>query len=315
VAEEVKDIEQMLERIEQAAEGKERVSVGRVMEAIGSRSFEPLLLFAGVILVSPLCGIPGMPTTMSLFVMLIAAQPLLRKDHFWLPQQILEPLLDRTKLTKTTRRLWRPAQRGTRPVAIFCARIALGPPATGLMRTAAATAVLVLALAGCSSSGTVKCSEQPEDPRPVFLLDHGRHRTLVLTDQEGDLIRYGYGDWQYYAEVERGFWSGARALLWPTSAALGRQEYDVEAPTPKAVKKAVRVGILEVYPFKAAGDAVDVLLQELDQLFREGAKQKRVVSYLRDFEFVPHPRHYWLGYNSNHVVVDWLEELDCDLDR
>lgn len=179
----------------------------------------------------------------------------------------------------------------------------------------ATVAVLVFWLSGCSFTGSaIKCPDNPDNPRPVFLLDHGRHRTLVLTDGSGGYLqRYGYGDWRYYAEADKTFWSGARALLWPTRASLGRREYEVTAPTLQAVESAVRVGILEIHPLEVEGGAVDALRQELDTIFQQGARQQLFVNELRDFEFAPHPRKYWLGYNSNHAVADWIRSLDCEI--
>src|SRR5690606_6693656 len=82
-------LELMLEHIAGAAHEHERVSLGLVVETIGSRSFGPLLLMVGVVLASPLSGIPGMPTMMSLMVLLIAVQLLFGGKNFWLPHWLL----------------------------------------------------------------------------------------------------------------------------------------------------------------------------------------------------------------------------------
>lgn len=187
---------------------------------------------------------------------------------------------------------------------------------TGNKATAASIAIaLMFWLSGCTFNGAaVECPDNPENPRPVFLLDHGRHRTLVLTDDSGrHLLRYGYGDWRYYAEADKSFWSGTRALLWPTRGSLGRRAYEVTEPTSQAVQDAVRVGILEIRPLEVEGNAVEALRRELDTIFQQGVREQLFVNELRDFEFVPHPRKYWLGYNSNHAVADWIKALDCEI--
>ena len=51
--------------------------------------------------------------------------------------------------------------------------------------------LLVVLLGGCTT--TVVVPPAPEQPRAVFLLDHGRHATLVLETAEGGLVRYAYG--------------------------------------------------------------------------------------------------------------------------
>jgi hypothetical protein len=79
----------VVDRMEAAGERKERVSLGAVMRAVGERSFGPLLLVPGLIVVSPLSGIPGLPTIMAAVVLLIASQLLMGMDHIWLPQFLL----------------------------------------------------------------------------------------------------------------------------------------------------------------------------------------------------------------------------------
>ena len=183
--------------------------------------------------------------------------------------------------------------------------------ATATAARIAAIGALVLWLTACTS--TVRCPIESDNPRSIFLLDHGHHRTLVLSDGKGGLQRYGYGDWRYYAEADRGFFSGARALLWPTPAALGRREYTVSVATRQEVVSAVKVIINELYQFQVAGDAVDELRRELDSTFDRGAKKQYLENDLRDFEFALHPRGYSLRYSSNHMVTEWLETLGCDV--
>ncbi len=76
---------ELIDLLDDEAGGSERVTVGSMMDAVGRRSFGPLLLLAGLIAVSPLSGIPGMPTTVAVIVVLIAGQLLGGRDHFWIP--------------------------------------------------------------------------------------------------------------------------------------------------------------------------------------------------------------------------------------
>jgi hypothetical protein len=161
----------------------------------------------------------------------------------------------------------------------------------------------------CGCAATVSCPEMGEDPRPVFLLDHGRHATLVLGRADGRLVRYSYGDWRYYAEADTRLRQGVAALLWRTPAALGRRELDA-APTQPELRRALRVGVEEILELEAAGAAVDALLRNLDATFFD-ARAHLHYNALYDLEFVPHPRAYWFWYNSNHMVADWLRGLGC----
>jgi len=96
----IKNLQQMLDRIEASAKDEERISLGQIVEAVGSRSFGPLLLMAGVIMASPLTGIPSVPTSMGIVVLLIATQLLFRRQHFWLPRWLLQRSIAADKFTK-----------------------------------------------------------------------------------------------------------------------------------------------------------------------------------------------------------------------
>lgn len=166
MAEEPKNLQQLLEKLESVACDEENVSLASMMEAVGARSFGPLLLLAGVILASPLSGIPGMPTAMSLFVLLIAVQLLLHTGHFWLPKWLLRRSVDSRKLMKATTVLRRPARfidRWTGPrltffsgafgvhlIALFCLLVALGTPAMEIVPFSATLAGAALSIFGLS---------------------------------------------------------------------------------------------------------------------------------------------------------------------
>ena len=85
-SENLTNMEQLLDRIRSSTEGKDRVSVGDILAAVGKRSFGPVILVAGLITIAPLIGdIPGMPTLLGLIVLLTLGQLLFRQQHIWLP--------------------------------------------------------------------------------------------------------------------------------------------------------------------------------------------------------------------------------------
>ncbi|HDZ56768.1 MAG TPA: hypothetical protein ENI17_01590 [Pseudomonas xinjiangensis] len=56
------DLEQLLDRINDAAEESGKVSFGAVMEQVGRRSFGPLLVLTGLVVLAPVISdIPGVP--------------------------------------------------------------------------------------------------------------------------------------------------------------------------------------------------------------------------------------------------------------
>jgi len=105
------DLTRLLDRIEEAAAGTERLSTGEVIEAVGRRSFGPLLLVPGLVTLAPIIGdIPGVPTLMGVLVLLVSLQLLFGRAGFWLPHWLLERSVARDKVKRVIRWL-RPAAR------------------------------------------------------------------------------------------------------------------------------------------------------------------------------------------------------------
>ena len=65
---------------------RDRVSIGAIIDAAGRRSLAVLLLIPALITVSPLSGIPGVPTLNATLIVLIAVQILIGNDTVWVPQ-------------------------------------------------------------------------------------------------------------------------------------------------------------------------------------------------------------------------------------
>lgn len=98
---------QLLERIERQ---NPRISVDDVLEAVGRRSFGPVLLLTGLITLAPLIGdIPGMPTLMALLVLLSAGQLLAGREYFWLPRWLLKRNISRKVFDKALPYMKKPA--------------------------------------------------------------------------------------------------------------------------------------------------------------------------------------------------------------
>lgn len=110
------NLAEMLGRIDHAAHHRTHVSVRSIMNAVGPRSFGPLVLAAGLILASPLSGIPGLPTVIAAFVLLVAIQLLLQRDYFWLPEWLLNRSISSFRLKQALRVLHRPARLMDKPL-------------------------------------------------------------------------------------------------------------------------------------------------------------------------------------------------------
>jgi hypothetical protein len=151
----------------------------------------------------------------------------------------------------------------------------------------------------------------PTDVRPVFLLEHGQHSSLVLPGESRGIVRYSYGDWNYYVLGDKSISSGLRALSGPTLAGLGRRELNAAA-TQQGVRTAVRVPVLAVHELQVEASAIQSLRAKLDGIYRTNIDTLTYNPDI-DLEFVHHPTPYSAEHNSNRVVADWLKDLGCEV--
>jgi hypothetical protein len=102
---------ELLDVLEKLAQRKDDISLRNVMDEIGHRSFGPLLLFAGLIIAAPGIGdIPGVPTGVGVFILLVAGQMVLGRGQVWLPQWLLDRSVSDERLAKTVGWLRKPAR-------------------------------------------------------------------------------------------------------------------------------------------------------------------------------------------------------------
>jgi len=176
-------------------------------------------------------------------------------------------------------------------------------PAPGIGLLLAALALL----GGCTTQ--ILPPRDVTDPARVFVLDHGRHTSLVLPTPEGGLVRYAYGDWRYYAERETGLGHAVAALLWSTPGALGRRHL-AGPPTAAMVRARVPLVIEMLYEIEVERARVEALRAELDAIFAAAGRELDTPE--TDLIFVPHPRAYNLRHNSNTAIAAWLVRLGCE---
>jgi hypothetical protein len=158
------NLDQLLHRLCDGAGDGDKVSIGALVEAVGNRSFGPLILVAGLIALSPLSGIPGIPTTVAVIVGLVAGQMLFGRKHFWLPQWVLRRSVSRKRFEKALRWVRRPARAidrllrprltfltdtiGAYAIAVLCVLIASAMPPMELVPFAATIAGAALTAFG-----------------------------------------------------------------------------------------------------------------------------------------------------------------------
>ena len=134
-ARDITTLQQLLDRLDRAATG-DRVDVECMMQAVGRSSFGALLLLGGLVTLSPLDIIPGIPTLIALAVLIVCVQLLSSRRHFWLPAWLLRRSIATQRFRRALTWLQKPARFGDRLVR----------PRLTALTTDAATKVIAL---GC----------------------------------------------------------------------------------------------------------------------------------------------------------------------
>lgn len=85
MSDEPKSVGDILDRLKEVAGKGDKVALGDMVEAFGSRSYGPFLLVPAIIEQTPVGAIPGVPTVIALIIASFAVQILLGRKHLWLP--------------------------------------------------------------------------------------------------------------------------------------------------------------------------------------------------------------------------------------
>ena len=162
----VHTLTELLDTIESVAEKQERVSIDDVLDAVGRRSFGPVVMLIGLFLVVPgLSDIPSVPTIMGVLLVTMVAQLALHRESIWLPRWLLRRSVKDKHLQTTLRWARKPAviidrvssarlrslvqNRFTRYFsALLCVGFALATPAMEVVPLSANVAGLSIFLLG-----------------------------------------------------------------------------------------------------------------------------------------------------------------------
>ena len=137
------DLCDLLGRIDTAADGTDRISLDHMVRMAGRRSFAPLVILIGLLMLAPGLGdIPGVPSAMGLIVIVVAGQRLAGRQQLWLPDWLLRRSVTADKI-RTAVRWTRPIARQFDRIARRRLRIFVGGPSAAL--TPAACIAIVLA--------------------------------------------------------------------------------------------------------------------------------------------------------------------------
>lgn len=156
-------LHELLDRLDRAATG-ERIDVACMLSAVGRSSFGAILLLGGLVTLSPLDIIPGVPTLIALAVFPMCVQLLAGRRHFWLPGWLLRRSVPTRQFRRAIGWLQKPARwvdRVVRPrltalttdaavkvIAVGCMVIALAMPVMELVPFSANLAGIALTAFG-----------------------------------------------------------------------------------------------------------------------------------------------------------------------
>lgn len=160
----LKDLQDIVASLRDLGEGEDRVSVRDIRESMGERSFGPFLAIPALIEITPIGGIPGLPTMIALIIVIIAAQLAWGREHMWLPTFLDNRKVDGETLKKGMDWLDRPAGwidrllrprlqqvadgSGLRVVAVLCIVLCCTVPPLELVPFASSIPMGAIALMG-----------------------------------------------------------------------------------------------------------------------------------------------------------------------
>jgi hypothetical protein len=112
MAQDAQNLEDLLGELGELAERDRggKTSFEEVYEAIGERSYGPLLLICGLFMMTPVAAIPTAPSILAVVTILIAVQILFGRERLWIPKRLLKLSIKAEKLEKTVRITRKPAR-------------------------------------------------------------------------------------------------------------------------------------------------------------------------------------------------------------
>lgn len=95
------NLERLLDSILQISD-ESGISLRGIVDALGPRSFGPLLLLPSLVIISPVSAVPGLPTLLSAIIGLVALQIMVGRDSPWMPRALLQRRLSARQFDRVT---------------------------------------------------------------------------------------------------------------------------------------------------------------------------------------------------------------------
>jgi len=154
----------VVDGLEELAEAGGDVTVGDALDKFGKRSFGPFLMIPALLEITPIGGIPGIPTALAIFIALIAIQMVLGRDHIWVPDfvearsvsakklhqadGVLEKIAKKTDKWFRGRLRWLTSHNAARLSALLVIALAASVPPLEVLPFASSAPMLAIAAIG-----------------------------------------------------------------------------------------------------------------------------------------------------------------------
>lgn len=98
-------VSDVLGELDELAANNREVCIADVLDDFGKRSFGPFIMLPALLELTPVGGIPGVPSFLALIIALTAVQLLMGRDHVWMPGFIQHRAVTGRKLHKAVGKL------------------------------------------------------------------------------------------------------------------------------------------------------------------------------------------------------------------
>jgi hypothetical protein len=162
----IESVGTLLDALERRRENERKVSIGWLFDQLGDRTYGPALLLPALIEISPIGGMPGVPTFLAGLIILFSVQILMGQRHLWLPGFVQRRRISHDRLMQASRALrpvarrldnwfhgrleWFTQSGWDRVVALICILFALTVPPLEFIPFASTIPMGAIALFGLS---------------------------------------------------------------------------------------------------------------------------------------------------------------------
>ncbi|MBX3359054.1 MAG: DUF2459 domain-containing protein [Phycisphaeraceae bacterium] len=164
---------------------------------------------------------------------------------------------------------------------------------------------LAVAAGGCAT--TVVPPKNPHDPVSVYIVDYGKHSSLMVPRDNDRVTEFAFSSWTWEA-LKWNTWLNVFPILTsPSQGTLCVKEW----PGPlneMTIRMQTTADV--VYNVRVSKQDVDRLIAKLDEAYRK-REDELIFHAPTGWVYVKSDTSYWSAHTCNTEVAVWLEELGC----